>query len=73
MIGAKLERFAKDLGAANHQETQAVVKGVIAAASSLIPTVQFRDREGRPTRLNMYYAVIAAAGSNKSRVVNWND
>ena len=68
MIGTKLERFAKDLGAENRQEVQAVVKGVITAASSLIPTVQFRDREGRPTRVNLYYAVIAAAGSNKSRV-----
>ena len=61
MISAKLERFAKDLGAENRQEVQAVVKGVIAAASSLIPTVKFRDREGRPTRVNLYYAVIAAA------------
>ena len=43
MISAKLERFAKDLGAENRQEVQAVVKGVIAAASSLIPTVKFRE------------------------------
>ena len=68
MISTKIERFAKDLGAESSQEIQAVAKGLITAASSIIPTVEFRDREGRPTRVNLYYALIAAAGSNKSRV-----
>ncbi len=68
MISSKLERFAMELRAESEQEIQAVVKGVITAASSIIPSVQFKDREGRPTRVNLYYAFIAAAGSNKSRV-----
>ena len=67
MISSKLERFAMELRAESEQEIQAVVKGVITAASSIIPSVQFKDREGRPTRVNLYYAFIAAAGSN-----NWN-
>lgn len=68
MISSILERFAHELSAESRQEVEAVVKGVLTAASSIMPSVQFKDREGRPTRVNLFYAVIASAGSNKSRI-----
>ena len=58
------------LGAIEHVEQMSVVKGVLTAASAILPTVQFKDREHRDTRCNLYYACVANAGSNKSRVGN---
>lgn len=58
------------LGALEHVEQMSVVKGVLTAASAILPSVQFKDREHRDTRCNLYYACIANAGSNKSRVGN---
>ena len=58
------------LGAIDNAEQLSVVKGVLTAASAILPTVQFKDREYRDTRCNLYYACIANAGSNKSRVGN---
>ena len=58
------------LGAIENVEQMSVVKGVLTAASAILPSVQFKDREHRDTRCNLYYACIANAGSNKSRVGN---
>ena len=57
------------LGAIENVEQMSVVK-VLTAASAILPSVQFKDREHRDTRCNLYYACIANAGSNKSRVGN---
>jgi hypothetical protein len=63
-----VQDFASMLGAEKEQERIALVKGIITAASAIIPEVCFEDREGRRVRANLFYAVIANAGSNKSRI-----
>lgn len=65
-----LKDFASANGAENSQEEVAIIKGLLTVASSIVPKVTFLNREGRPTRLNLYYAVVANAGTNKSRIGN---
>lgn len=65
-----LEDFARMLGAESEQERLALVKGILTVASAVIPGVTFHNREGRKVRCNLFYAVIANAGSNKSRIGN---
>lgn len=63
-----IKDFAAALGAENSQEEMAIIKGFMTLSSALIPTVQFKDRDHRNTRANLYYAVVGNAGSNKSRI-----
>lgn len=63
-----IKDFASALGAENSQEEMAIIKGFMTLSSALIPTVQFKDRDHRNTRANLYYAVVGNAGSNKSRI-----
>jgi hypothetical protein len=63
-----IKDFASAIGAENSQEEMAIIKGFMTLSSALIPSVQFKDRDHRNTRANLYYAVVANAGSNKSRI-----
>ena len=63
-----IKDFASALGAENSQEEMAIIKGFMTLSSALIPSVQFKDRDHRNTRANLYYAVVGNAGSNKSRI-----
>ena len=61
-----IKDFAAAIGAETPQEEMAIVKGFMTLSSAVIPTVQFKDRDHRNTRANLYYAVVGNAGSNKS-------
>jgi hypothetical protein len=63
-----IKDFAAAIGAETPQEEMAIVKGFMTLSSAVIPTVQFKDRDHRNTRANLYYAVVGNAGSNKSRI-----
>ena len=63
-----IKDFASAIGAENSQEEMAIIKGFMTLSSALIPSVQFKDRDHRNTRANLYYAVVGNAGSNKSRI-----
>lgn len=67
-IEGLIKDFSAAIGAENPQEEMAIIKGFITLSSALIPSVQFKDRDHRNTRANLYYAVIGNAGSNKSRI-----
>lgn len=60
--------LTRQLGADCKQQELALSKGVLTLASAIIPTVQFLNKDARKTKANLYYAAVAKAGSNKSRV-----
>lgn len=63
-----IKDFSVAVGAESQQEEMALIKGFITLSSAIIPGVMFKDRDHRQTRANLFYAVIANAGSNKSRL-----